>query len=297
MSISEVDVFGPELERARNTIDAHLDKFTQLDADCPPLLKEAIRYSVMSGGKRLRPLLVLSAAKACGGDLESAMPAACAVEMIHTYSLIHDDLPAMDDDDMRRGRPSCHVAFDEATAILAGDALIPLAFETLTSHLSETVAMRCVNELAKAAGPCHLVGGQSDDLRLQNAVIDQATLEAIHRRKTGALFVASLRLGGFCAQATPEQVNALTEYGKNLGLAFQVTDDLLDLYGDEDKIGKRVGKDSALGKRTYPEIIGVAASQKLAKDLRDRAVEAMRLFGEVGNDLVRFANFVVERNF
>ena len=297
MSISEVDIFGPKLESARKLVDSQLQKYIQLESGCPELLQQAMQYSLMSSGKRLRPMLVLAGAHVCGGQIESALPAACAVEMIHTYSLIHDDLPAMDDDDLRRGQPSCHMKFDEATAILAGDALIPLAFEVLTRDLEPTTALKCVGELSKAAGACNLVGGQSDDLRLQNAEIDIDTLEAIHRRKTGALFTASLRMGCYCAGGNDQQLESLTQYGQNLGLAFQVTDDLLDLFGEEAKIGKRVGKDSALGKRTYPELIGVDASRRLAIELRDKAIESMHLFGEVGKDLIRFANFVVERNF
>lgn len=298
MSISEVEIFGTQLETARKLVDSNLEKYVQFDSDCPQLLADAIAYSLMSGGKRLRPMLVLAAATVCGGSLDEAMPAACAVEMIHTYSLIHDDLPAMDDDDLRRGQPSCHIKFDEATAILAGDALIPLAFEILTRDIrSAGKAMQCISELSQASGACNLVGGQADDLRLQNADIDVPTLEAIHRRKTGALFTASLRMGCFCAGGTDAQLESLTKYGQNLGLAFQVTDDLLDLFGEEAKIGKRVGKDTALGKRTYPELIGVEPSRHLASELRDRAIESMHSFGDVAKDLIRFANFVVERNF
>ena len=176
--------------------------------------------------------------------------------------------------------------------------MIPLAFEILTRDIrSAGKAMQCISELSQASGACNLVGGQADDLRLQNADIDVPTLEAIHRRKTGALFTASLRMGCFCAGGTDAQLESLTKYGQNLGLAFQVTDDLLDLFGEEAKIGKRVGKDTALGKRTYPELIGVEPSRHLASELRDRAIESMHSFGDVAKDLIRFANFVVERNF
>ena len=298
MSISEVDIFGPRLEAARKLVDSSLENYLETDSGCPETLRQAMLYSLMSNGKRLRPVLVLAAADVCGGNIEQAMPAACAVEMIHTYSLIHDDLPAMDDDDLRRGQPSCHVKFDEATAILAGDALIPLAFEILSKDIQpESNAIQCIRELSSAAGACNLVGGQSDDLRLQNEEIDLSMLEAIHRRKTGALFTASLRMGCICAGGTDQQLESLTTYGENLGLAFQVTDDLLDLFGEEAKIGKRVGKDTALGKRTYPDLIGVDASRKLAVELRDQAIESMKSFGESAKDMIRFANFVVERNF
>ena len=298
MSISEVEIFGPALDEARRLVDQHLDQYSSLDEDCPEKLAEAIRYSLLSPGKRLRPMLVLAANRLCGGSIESAMPAACAVEMIHTYSLIHDDLPAMDDDDMRRGKPSCHIAFDEPTAILAGDALIPLAFEVISKNTeSSQIALRCVQELSVAIGACQLVGGQFDDLRFENLSVDIDVLERIHRRKTGALFVCSLRMGALCANANESQLHALTEYGKNLGLAFQVTDDLLDLCGEEAKIGKRVGKDSELGKRTYPGIIGIDASRDLARELVELAINSLNSFGEQGEDLRRFARFVVDRNY
>ena len=296
MSTSEVDIFGPELEAARKQVDQKLDAYTQFDEGCPERLASAIRYSLLSPGKRLRPMLVLAACRVAGGDPAKAMPAACAVEMIHTYSLIHDDLPAMDDDDLRRGQPSCHVAFDEATAILAGDALIPLAFQIMLQDLPGDQAATCCWELSKAAGACHLVGGQSDDLELQNEDISIAQLEAIHARKTGALFTTSLRLGCICAGGTADQLQNLTQYGESLGLAFQIADDLLDLYGDEAKIGKRLGKDSEHGKRTYPELMGSEASRTLARDLTNRAINSLDSFGPVADDLRRFAKFVIDRN-
>ena len=298
MSVSEVELFGSELIDARKRVEDRLEQYVELGEGCPLKLKEAMRYSLLSPGKRLRPMLVLAGSRVCGGEIEPAIPAACAVEMIHTYSLIHDDLPAMDDDDLRRGQPSCHVEFDEATAILAGDALIPLAFEVIANDIQPAeTANRCVRELASAAGANWLVGGQSDDLALENSQIDLAILESIHRRKTGALFTVSLRLGAICAQSTEEQLQALTNYGKNLGLAFQITDDLLDLCGDEAKIGKRTGKDSERGKRTYPELMGVEASSVLAKELVDRAIESLEPFKQVADDLRKFASFVVSRNY
>ena len=298
MSISEVEFFGPIVSQARELVEQQLERYLRLDAGCPEHLASAIQYSLMSSGKRLRPLLVLAAAHVCDGRPADALPAACAVEMIHTYSLIHDDLPAMDDDDLRRGQPSCHLAFDEATAILAGDALIPLAFEVMARDIRPAeVALRCVAELANASGATQLVGGQSDDLRLQHSNIDLAQLEEIHRRKTGALFTVSLRLGCICAQGTRRQLESLSDYGKHLGLAFQITDDLLDLCGDEVKIGKRTGKDSNQGKRTYPELIGVQASRKLASDAAENAIQSLACFNQVADDLRRFAKFVVNRNF
>lgn len=298
MSTSDIQHFGPVVEEAKSLVDSRLEQYLELGPGCPDLLGRAMNYSLMSPGKRLRPLLVLAASHVCGGKVGDAMPAACAVEMIHTYSLIHDDLPAMDDDDLRRGQPSCHVQFDEATAILAGDALIPLAFQVISSDVKPaSVAVKCVEELAIAAGACHLVGGQSDDLQLQNAEIGLEQLEQIHKRKTGALFTVSLRMGCFCAQGTPQQLESLTSYGNDLGLCFQITDDLLDLSGDEVKIGKRIGKDAECGKRTYPGLMGEEASRNLARELGERAIASLDIFDEAADDLRRFATFVVDRNF
>jgi geranylgeranyl diphosphate synthase type II len=296
VATSEATLFTPDVEAFRKSINQSLDQYTQLDADCPGHLKEAIRYCVLAPGKRLRPLLVIAANQICGGQVANAMPSACAVEMIHNYSLIHDDLPAMDDDELRRGRPTCHVKFDEATAILAGDALIPLAFETIIANTRPVeAAAQCVHELAIAAGPSQLVGGQADDLRLQFAEPNLAALEKIHRRKTGALLAVSLKIGGITAGATVEQLDSLVQYGKHLGLAFQIVDDLLDLRGNPDKMGKRTGKDAAAGKQTYPAVIGEQASRQRAQEMADKAVAAIEGFGEIALPLRSLANFVINR--
>jgi len=298
MSTSDIQYFGPVVEAARSMVEVELDRCLRCGPGCPDRLREAMRYCVLSAGKRLRPLLVLAASDLCGGNVADAMPAACAVELIHTYSLIHDDLPAMDDDDFRRGQPSCHLQFDEATAILAGDALIPLAFQIISEGIQPaSVAVDCVRELATAAGACHLVGGQSDDLRFQNASASIDDIESIHRRKTGGLFTVSLRLGCRCAIGTADELESLTSYGNNLGLAFQIIDDLLDFCGDASKIGKRTGKDRQNGTRTYPELLGEAGSRELARDLAERAIASLDLFDENADDLRRFAIFVVERNY
>lgn len=297
MSVSEVDLLDPQVEQARMLIEQHLDLYTQFADDCPEHLREAVRYSLLGGGKRLRPLLTLAAAKLCGGSFEAALPAACAVEMIHTYSLIHDDLPAMDDDDLRRGRASCHVQFDEATAILAGDALNTLAFEIIARHLKPAeAAAAAVAELAKAAGPEGMVGGQADDLRSEFAENDVELLKSIHKRKTAALLTASLKIGAISANASKDQRSALEYYGNNVGLAFQIIDDLLDLRGEETKIGKRTGKDCQQGKLTYPGVIGIEASEKLAEDLAAKAIESLACFGDAANPLKLFAQFVVDRS-
>jgi geranylgeranyl diphosphate synthase type II len=267
-------------------------------SDCPARLAEAMRYSVLAGGKRLRPLLVLMAAEACGAKEAAALPAACAVEIVHGYSLIHDDLPAMDDDDLRRGRPTCHRAFDEATAILAGDGLLTLAFEILAREVRpRDAALECIGALAEAAGPCGMVGGQMADLQAEgrnDASIEE--LEAIHRRKTGALLRASLRMGAAVAQATEKETEALDAYGRSVGLAFQIVDDLLDVEGDEAKLGKRVKKDSHLGKWTYPALLGVEASRSRARALAEEAVAALGPLGERGGRLRDLAWNLLERD-
>jgi len=290
-------LFPPAIEAYRSRIDDALQSYTQFDEDCPETLAEAIRYCLLAPGKRFRPLLVLVAAEMCGGSIEDAIPAACAVEMIHNYSLIHDDLPAMDDDDLRRGRPTCHIAFDEATAVLAGDALIPMAFEVLVKHIRPShIAAQCVAALAHAAGPSQLVGGQADDLGFQFADADLRSLEHIHRRKTGALISVSLKLGGLIAGATPEKLQSLTDYGKHLGLAFQIVDDLLDLQGSQAKMGKKAGKDAGLGKLTYPALIGAEQSQTRAAEMSQAASDALEPFGDQAEPLRLLARFVVDRN-
>lgn len=280
----------------RPQIEAALDRASQYDDQCPTRLREAIRHSLLAPGKRLRPLLVLMATEACGYDRTTAMPAACAVEMVHTYSLIHDDLPAMDDDDLRRGLPTCHAAFDEATAILAGDALLAGAFEVLAgANFPASVTAAACLELAQASGARALVGGQADDLlaEFQTGSID--FLEHIHRRKTGALFLASLRLGGIVAQANVQQMTALESYGRALGLAFQIVDDLLDLHGDVEAMGKRTKKDSDHGKLTFPALLGVEESQWRANQLVADACAALAPLEERGKKLEALARYVIER--
>jgi geranylgeranyl diphosphate synthase type II len=285
-----------DFDSARSKIDRRLQLYTEFDADCPAVLREAVRYSLLSPGKRLRPLLVLLACEACGGDTELALPAACAVEMIHTYSLIHDDLPSMDDDQLRRGQPTCHVKFGEAMAILAGDALIPLAFQTICESYPPSLAAPCSGELARAAGATRLVGGQVDDLQQQDAGSgDLSKLEGIHRRKTGALLTVSLRMGAIVAAANPGQLRALESFGQNLGLAFQIVDDLLDCRGDWTKMGKLTNKDDGRGKLTYPNLLGVEASESRASQLVDQAIAALVDFGPPAEPLRSLAKFVLER--
>jgi len=280
----------------RERVDQALDDYSRFGPGCPDHLREAIRHSLLAPAKRLGPMLVLLAAEACQGSAEAAMPAAAAVEMVHTYSLIHDDLPAMDDDDLRRGRPTCHKAFGEATAILAGDALLALAFEVLAEGIfPPAVAARCCAVLARAAGACELVGGQADDLGEQFSDGGIEMLEAIHRRKTGAMFLASLHLGALVAEADATQLAALLAYGQRLGLVFQITDDLLDVSGDPAALGKRVGKDSDRGKLTFPGILGVDESVRRAELLVREACDALAPLGPRAEGLHALAQYVLER--
>ncbi|MAT14192.1 MAG: farnesyl-diphosphate synthase [Planctomyces sp.] len=286
------------LASLQQRIEPELERYLQLSTDCPDRLRESMQYSLMAGGKRLRPALVLIAAEACGAELDAALPAACAIEMVHTYSLIHDDLPAMDDDDLRRGRPTNHRQFDEATAILAGDGLLTYAFEVIATHQQpEAAALRCVRELAAAAGPEGMVGGQMADLQAETETITELSgLEQIHLRKTGRLLRAALRMGAIVGSANDLTLSALSEYGYCLGLAFQITDDLLDITGNQAKMGKAVQKDETHGKATYPGLLGVDASRERAAQLIQRAEELIAPLAVKRDQLELLARFVLERD-
>lgn len=297
MNLSSTATFPVEIARFRQLIDDALESYSQFDDGCPTKLSNAIRYCLLAPGKRIRPLLVLAAAEICGGEIANAVPAACAVEMIHNYSLIHDDLPAMDDDELRRGRPTCHIQFDEATAILAGDALIPLAFEVIVRDTRpHSVAAECVSVLGRAAGASGLVGGQADDLDLQSSQATLEYLERIHQRKTGALLAVSLEMGSITAQASPQHRQSLRNYGKHLGLAFQIADDLLDFRGSQAKMGKRAQKDVDRGKLTFPGLLGEAASEVRAHKAIEEAIEALSPFDQAAKrPLEQLARFVINR--
>jgi geranylgeranyl diphosphate synthase, type II len=300
------EYLGRTRRRVEEALTLYLPKVeSDPAAECPARLAMAMRYSMLGGGKRLRPILCVMAAEACGAEADAALPAACALEMVHTYSLIHDDLPAMDDDDLRRGRPTCHKAFDEATAILAGDGLLTLAFEVVACEVKPpSAALRCVRILAEAAGPRGMVAGQMADLEAEGRTDAStrpadgtlAALEAIHRRKTGALLRAPLRMGAAIAEALEPCAEALDRYGKAVGLAFQIVDDLLDVQGDEAKLGKRVGKDSELGKWTYPRFLGVDGSRRRARQLAEEAIAALEPLGPRGDRLRGLALALLERD-
>ena len=262
-------------------------------------LLEAMRYSLLAGGKRLRPILALAACEAVGGALETALPFACAIEMIHTYSLIHDDLPCMDDDDLRRGRPTNHKVFGEAIATLAGDALLTDAFKlaatTAASGCSAQAVLDTIAELADAAGSAGMVGGQVIDLLGEGQTLRLDQLEYLHSKKTGALFVAAVCGGARLAGASAAQLNSMREYAQALGLAFQVVDDLLDVESSSEAMGKRTNKDEARGKATYPSLIGVERSRQLARELVDRTDVALAEFDHRADPLRMLAAFAVER--
>jgi len=278
-------------------IEAALTQACQFSTQCPEHLGKAIRYSLLAPGKRVRPALALMASQAVGGTIESAMAGAVAVEMVHSYSLVHDDLPAMDDDDLRRGRPTTHIQFDEATAILAGDSLLAMAFEQLAVTISDPVlASRCIRVLGRAAGPECLVGGQAEDLAAESGGEQTlARLEAIHRRKTGALIDASVAIGAILGGADAVALGALHNYSCPLGLAFQVVDDCLDYSASDEEMGKRTGKDAARGKLTYPGMMGLSEARRYADTLISQALAAIDVFGNDAWRLQWLAGFIRDR--
>lgn len=308
--------FTPEIEqnmqKYRDKIELGLERYTDWGGECPARLKEAIRYSLLSGGKRLRPLLCLLACELCGGDAISAVPGACAVEMIHCYSLIHDDLPCMDDDDLRRGRPSSHIRFDEATAILAGDALQGFAFDVVCEHVRPLdLAGACCAALAKAAGPLGMVAGQIEDIRASQPEHEVPSgmeqldwMRSIHARKTGCMIRVAMKIGALIAGTDAASIEAVERYGIHFGLGFQISDDILDRTGDEASMGKRVRKDAGKNKLTYPELIGLDASRYQAETAMNAARNAIERFSSPGNTggftayetLVELTRYVLKRD-
>lgn len=288
---------GGYLAERREDVERALDGFLP-GADAPPArLHEAMRYSVFSGGKRLRPILAMTSYALAGGRGDSVLAPACATELIHTYSLIHDDLPAMDDDDLRRGRPTCHRAFGEAVAVLAGDALLTLAFEIVAREPGLTTGARLgiIAELAGANGSEGMVGGQAADIAGEGTVPTVEAVESIHARKTAAPLRAAVLVGALAASAGEAELQALGSYGRSVGLAFQIVDDVLDVVGSESVVGKSVGKDVARGKLTYPGAVGVRAAEARARELAEEAVSALDAFGDQAWVLREIATFVVER--
>jgi geranylgeranyl diphosphate synthase type II len=289
------------LEERQRRVDRALDRFLPGEDTLPAHLHQAMRYSVFAGGKRIRPVLMIAACEAVGGDPTLVLPAACAMEMIHTYSLIHDDLPAMDDDDFRRGRPTNHRVYGEATAILAGDGLLTEAFILLSNPELQTgipaiVSRQVIHTIARCAGSLGMVGGQTVDMESEGQQIDLPTLEYIHTHKTGALILAALQCGALLGGAEDAAFAALTRYGEAAGLAFQVADDVLDVVGDQACLGKDVGSDQARGKATYVALLGLEEARKRARELRDLAVAALEPLGAPAEPLRQIAHYIVDRS-
>ncbi|MBO6852004.1 MAG: polyprenyl synthetase family protein [Marinobacter sp.] len=286
------------LETARARVDAELDRRIEADGHPSDRLQQAMRYGVLGGGKRIRPALCLAAAASVGEPAENALVPACALELIHAYSLIHDDLPAMDNDELRRGCPTAHIAFDEATAILAGDALQAMAFDWLAAApgLNDTVRLSMVRELARASGHRGMVGGQAIDLASVGKALSITELETMHRHKTGALIEASVRMGAMtAAQITEQQLADLGQYARALGLAFQVQDDLLDVEGDTSVIGKPQGSDVARGKPTFPALLGIEGARNHLAQQKKLAHDSLAGFGSEADPLRAIADYVVAR--
>ncbi len=288
---------GAYMKQRMAAVDAALDHFLPPEGERPESLHKAMRYSVFAGGKRLRPLLVIAGAEAVGGTAERVMPTACAMELIHTYSLVHDDLPAMDNDDFRRGVPTNHKVFGEATAILAGDALLTLAFRLVAENARKTNvgALEVVVDIADAAGHRGMVAGQVADLEAEGRQVGADTVDYIHAHKTGALIRASLRVGAMLCGADVEQVRALSVAGADLGLAFQIVDDILDVVASSEELGKTAGKDQIQQKATYPAIHGIEASRARAAFLIRDAEEALRVLGPRAEPIRALGRFILER--
>lgn len=286
------------LARFAVTFDERFAELLTPADDVPDALVEAVRYAALGPGKRVRPYLVIRACELVGGEVSAAWPGAAAIECVHAFSLVHDDLPAMDDDDIRRGRPTCHKQFDEATAILAGDALVMLGFELLARWAgTPRDTGRLVTELAKGAGWLGMIGGQVDDIQGQLKPASLALVKSIHERKTARLFETACRLGAIAGGGGDDAIDALGGYGRQLGCAFQIADDLLDLTASEDKLGKRVGKDDKATKQTYPRCAGYDESRVAAQEAVDGAVLHLEGFRDAAQDLRELAAFVVHRDF
>jgi geranylgeranyl diphosphate synthase type II len=287
------------LTSRQKKIDRALDRYLPKENTRPATIHKAMRYSLFAGGKRLRPILCLAAAETCGGKIEHALPLACAMECIHTYSLVHDDLPSMDNDDFRRGRATCHKVFGDGIAVLAGDALLTMAFEVVsrarpTRRYDMPTLLR---EVAVAAGSRKLIAGQVADLEAEGKRTTRAELRYIHENKTSAILATSVRLGAMSANAEPKQLSAISRFGGSLGLAFQVIDDILDVTQTTEKLGKSAGKDIAARKATYPAVLGLEKSRVEARRLTRNAHNALSVFGAKGETLHALANYLLEREY
>jgi geranylgeranyl diphosphate synthase, type II len=302
--------FKRYLQEKKEIVDSALEKYfpnrseSSEEGVFPTSLHQAIRYSLFAGGKRVRPILSMAAFEAVGGEGDGILPFACALEMIHTYSLIHDDLPALDNDDTRRGRPTCHKVFGEAIGILAGDALLAEAFNLMTVLPIQEFSLRdgrkvldVIHEVAQAAGMSGMVGGQVLDIESEGKEVDLPMIEYIHTHKTGALILVSVRAGAKLGGAKEETLKAFTYHGERIGLAFQIADDILNVEGKASLLGKKTGSDLSRGKATYPSLLGLEESKRRAKDLVELAVEAIRSFGPEAEPLREIARFILSREY
>lgn len=294
-----MDDLKPWLKAKQKEIDKALSSYLPRESTSPKSIHKAMRYSIFAGGKRLRPLLCLAAAEACGGEQEHALAPACATEVMHTYSLVHDDLPCMDDDDLRRGRPTSHKVFGEGMAVLTGDALLTEVFIIIakTAATKRYGVKEYLEEIAVTGGSRKLIGGQVLDLEGEGKELGKKDLIRIHENKTAALLTSSVRLGAMTANATPKKLEALTTFGYNLGLAFQVIDDILDVTQTTEILGKTAGKDEAVDKSTYPAILGLEASRKEAARLTKKALKSLEVFGKKGKRLEQIARYLLEREY
>lgn len=290
--------FDDSLTEKVRIVNDTLDRLLAGQKEIPAHLRKALQYTLSSPGKRIRPALVLWCCEVVAGrDNANARLAAAAIEMVHTYSLVHDDLPAMDDDDLRRGRPTCHKAFDEATAVLTGDGLLTLAFEVLAGGVDDpALAVGLIRELAQAAGPAGMIAGQIADLRAENTAGTVEVLEYIHTNKTAKMFRCAALMGALCGGATTEQLEALGRYGLKIGLGFQIADDILDVCASSEQLGKTAGKDVAAAKCTYPAVVGIEKARELERTLAREAVAALEPFGDRADLLRQLAVVLLDRN-
>jgi geranylgeranyl diphosphate synthase type II len=292
------------LQEKKEKVDSALEGYLPRKEELTSNLHKAMQHSLFAGGKRIRPILSIASFEAAGGKGEKILPFACALEMIHTYSLIHDDLPAIDNDDYRRGQPTCHKIFGEAIAILAGDGLLTEAFRLMTNHPAkdhpfgdEALVLNLINEVAQAAGVLGMVGGQVVDIESEGKAVDLPTVQYIHTHKTGAMILASVRVGAKLGGAKETLLRALTRYGESLGLAFQVADDILNVEGKAALMGKKTGSDLVKGKATYPSVLGVEESKKRSKELVEIAVDALKRLGSEADPLREIARFIIAREY
>lgn len=294
--------YKKQLDSYIKEIEFQLEEYLPKGDEVPSNIIEAMKYSLLAGGKRIRPILLLEATQCIGYDKQKAMPLACAIEMIHTYSLIHDDLPSMDNDDFRRGKLTNHKVYGEGLAILTGDALLNYAFELMMNHVPKNPEemvhyIQAVQEIVKASGIKGMIGGQVVDLEYENKEMGLNTLQYIHSHKTGALIIAALRGGAICAGADEQQLQAFTLFGEKIGLAFQIVDDILDVIGDQEKLGKPTGSDEKNQKLTYPAIYGLKRSQEMLGALLEDALQKLKIFGNKGKFLSELGIFICKRDY